>query len=192
LDSVPLLPGSWELTVPGYCFVAMALFASLLVRLVSTSLKWIERKLISGDGSEDRPEPAAAGAELDHGWWPSFLGKGKNGDALHGFWIGLLEFLGYPVILATGHLEAIGGWLALKALPPWKKWEVDRRAYVRFLICNLLVVGISFMWMTRCVEVKVAQPPTTSTLRGDAWLSERLESSTEWRPSHTSRQYVDQ
>jgi hypothetical protein len=149
LNSVSLLPGSWEFTVPGYCFVAVAFLASLLVRVVSATLKSIERERTGCKSSED-------------GWWQSFLGKGKNGDALHGLWIGWLEFLGYPVLLVTGRFEAIGAWLALKALPPWATWEKNRRAYARFLICNLLVVGISLLWMTRCVKPTTAQAPAGS------------------------------
>ncbi len=73
------------------------------------------------------------------------------GDYLHEFFVGCLEFLVYPVLMATGAHAYIGAWLTFKVAAQWKRWGEDRAHFNRFLILNaLLLLGSS--WLSRdCV-----------------------------------------
>jgi hypothetical protein len=59
--------------------------------------------------------------------------------------LGTLELLAYPIMMATGHWSAIGAWLGLKTVAQWEAWKQGRAQYNQFLIGNALVLIFSFI-----------------------------------------------
>lgn len=80
----------------------------------------------------------------------SFVGRGfgedrwYQNDYWHPFTLGALELAAYPILLAGNKPEYIAGWLVLKTLPRWGRWEEKRTAYNRFLVGNALVLLVSY------------------------------------------------
>jgi hypothetical protein len=81
----------------------------------------------------------------------SFSGVGNadpnDDDYWHPFIIGTLELLVFPYLMLTENWNYIGAWLALKTVSQWKSWTERRHVFNRFLIGNLLVIGISYAWL---------------------------------------------
>jgi hypothetical protein len=93
------------------------------------------------------------------GFWKSFWGAlvgfifvedkkfRARSDFTLPFWLGFLELLAYPVLIATGALSVIGAWIAFKALAQWRTWTTHRFTFNRFLLGNALVVFASY-WLS--------------------------------------------
>ena len=74
-------------------------------------------------------------------------------DYFHGFFVGLLELLVFPVLIATGAHAYIGAWLSFKVVAEWRRWGEDRTDFNRFLILNALVLVGSYWLSGRCIAV---------------------------------------
>jgi len=58
--------------------------------------------------------------------------------------IGFSEISFYPVLIVTDNLGAIGAWLIIKTAGGFKLWENNQRAFNRFLVLNLINLGIAY------------------------------------------------
>lgn len=58
--------------------------------------------------------------------------------------IGFAEVSFYPILLSTNNLSVIGGWLAIKTAGGWNQWHEHPIAFNRFLVSNLINLGIAF------------------------------------------------
>lgn len=108
----------------------------------------------------DAEAEAGKVAEPGKGWtvrrtfWECF--KGNSTSKAHAdFWlnwlIGFSEIAAYPVLLKTGYLSAIGGWLLLRTAGSWGGWKVSRTSFNRFLLCIILELAISYFMMAHYV-----------------------------------------
>src|SRR5512134_3247358 len=79
-------------------------------------------------------------------------------DYFHGFFVGLLQLLVFPVLIATGTQAYIGAWLGFKVVAQWKRWAEDRTSFNRFLILNALVLLFSYWLSARSIVVGVRFP----------------------------------
>lgn len=113
------------------------------------------------DGEHLQSEQDAAGKQLQKKpwrtrFWYSFSGWSARhagvDDYLLPVIIGISEIIVYPVFMASGHLEVVGGWLVIKTAGQWGKWAQSRTAFNRFLVGNLSVLAVSY-WLTRFINV---------------------------------------
>ena len=70
----------------------------------------------------------------------------KRSDFLSPFFLGLLELIAFPILIATGALTVIGAWIGFKAIAQWGTWKEERFTFNRFLLGNALVVAVSY-WL---------------------------------------------
>jgi hypothetical protein len=73
------------------------------------------------------------------------------GDYLLPFFVGFAEAACYPVLLKTGMIEVIGGWLAIKAAGLWRNWGGSRIAFNRFLVANLVLLAFSYFYLAKFI-----------------------------------------
>ncbi len=138
-------------------YVLFAGLLSLAVRVVMVLLKMPERqsgktRLVSfienlkGFGSNRQVDDYLY-EELD--------------DYLYPFYLGCIEFLSYPVLIAADLWSFIGAWLAFKTLGQWEHWKKSRHTFNRFLIGNALVIILSLLIMVGFVQSSGYVPPVT-------------------------------
>ena len=82
-------------------------------------------------------------------------------DYLYPFYLGFLEFLSYPVLMAADLWPFIGVWLTLKTAGQWEHWKKSRHTFNRFLIGNALVIILSLLIMVGFVQSSGYVPPVT-------------------------------
>jgi hypothetical protein len=82
-------------------------------------------------------------------------------DYLYPFYLGFLEFLSYPVLMAADLWPFIGVWLTLKTAGQWEHWKKSRHTFNRFLIGNALVIILSLLIMVGFVQSSGYVPPAT-------------------------------
>ena len=73
-------------------------------------------------------------------------------DYLYPYYLGFLEFLSYPVLMAAELWPFIGVWLAFKTAGQWEHWKKSRHTFNRFLIGNALVIILSLLVMVVFVQ----------------------------------------
>ncbi len=138
-------------------YVLFAGFLSLAVRVVMALLKVPERKSgktrfisfidnLKGFGSNRQVDDYLY-EELD--------------DYLYPFYLGFIEFLSYPVLMAADLWPFIGIWLAFKTGGQWEHWQKSRHMFNRFLIGNALVIILSLLIMVDFVQGSEYVPPVT-------------------------------
>lgn len=167
--SPPLLSG-WSLSIDGLYYVLAAICASIAIRAILAIFKaWG-----IGDGEphnfiEEKNVPGAA-RELQKKSWlrralSSFRGFGGPPElsaSINDYWlptiIGIAELVSYPVFLSIGNITVIGAWIAIKTAGQWRVWEKSRTAFNRFLVGNILVLLVSYFWLTKYVILKLADP----------------------------------
>src|SRR5712692_6699599 len=82
-------------------------------------------------------------------------------DYLYPFYLGFIELLSYPVLMAADFWSFIGAWLAFKTLGQWEHWKKSRHMFNRFLIGNALVIILSVLIMVSFVQGSEYIPPVT-------------------------------
>jgi hypothetical protein len=82
-------------------------------------------------------------------WFQDFVGIHPDRDFRKDLWIptvtGTFELFIYPVAIASGDWQALGGWIAIKTAVGWKRWSDDRGIYTRFVMGNGLIIWLSFL-----------------------------------------------
>jgi len=147
----PLLAG-WHLSLGVPCYLILCAFLALLLRIVVCVFRaWAIQR---GDFPDSENEPGR-GWPFHLAFWECFKGFSRN-TAHVDLWlsavIGFAELAAYPVLLRLGHWSLIGAWLALKTSGQWGGWRVSRTSFNRFLLSNLLNLGLSFFWLARYVS----------------------------------------
>jgi hypothetical protein len=84
-------------------------------------------------------------------FWPIRTVDDLNDLGL-GFLIGFAEIASYPVLIYTDNMSAVGWWIALKIAGGWVGWKDKPTALNRFLLSNLLNMGIAYCLMLRYVQ----------------------------------------
>ncbi len=91
-------------------------------------------------------------SKLGKHWWVAFKGFDAQEPFTNDYWqtwiIGVLELISFPILLASGYAQYIGGWLIIKTLPQWTHWQNRRWVYNRFLIGNAIILLIAY-FMTK-------------------------------------------
>lgn len=122
-------------------YIVCAATLSLVVRLALSALKAFQRDRATGFcRTFGRNFKGWGGAETANDYW-------------YPFFLGVLEFLSYPALMATGNWTFIGAWLGFKTLAQWKHWGENRPAFNRFLIGNALVLTLSLFVLTSLIKV---------------------------------------
>src|SRR2546427_9116098 len=115
-------------------YVLFAGLLSLAVRVVMALLKVPERK--SGKtrfvSFIDKLKGFGSNREVD-----DYLYEELD-DSLYPFYLGFIEFLSYPVLMAADLWPFIGIWLAFKTAGQLEHWKKRRRMFKPFLIGNAL------------------------------------------------------
>jgi len=138
-------------------YVLFAGLLSLAVRVVMAFLKMPERKNgktrfvsfiknLKGFGSNRQVDDYLY-EELD--------------DFLYPYYLGFIEFLTYPVLMAADLWSFIGVWLAFKTAGQWEHWKKSRHTFNRFLIGNALVIILSLLIMVGLVQGSEYIPTVT-------------------------------
>jgi hypothetical protein len=150
-DPMPDLIHSWAIEAPAL-YVSLAALGSFAVRLLSCTLKAMDT--FTGDS-------AKAPRGFRSRFWVSFRGFGsnplENDDYWHPFVLGCMELVALPVLMVMGAWNFVGAWVAFKALGNWKVWTERRSPFNRFLICNLAMLLLSFLLLSRLVHVERAE-----------------------------------
>src|SRR5205085_2933019 len=60
------------------------------------------------------------------GWHP----EARQRDWDQTLFLGYMEMVAYPILIAKGHGEAVAGWIGLKTVPHWQQWLSHRESYV--------------------------------------------------------------
>jgi hypothetical protein len=146
------LVGGWTVSISPWLYLAICIFLALLVRLVHSSIK--ASSIAVGKASEEHHKDLLNQSFLKR-FWASFQGSKKSSvtDLWLGGVIGFAEIAAYPVLIFTNNLSAIGGWLAIKTAGNWDAWHREPRNFTRFLVANLINLGIAYFitmrWITR-------------------------------------------
>src|SRR5881398_57296 len=130
-------------------YVLFAGLLSLAVRVAMALLKVPERK---------------SGKTRLVAFIDNLKGFGSNrqvDDYLYPYYLGFLEFLSYPVLMAADLWPFIGVWLAFKTAGQWEHWKKSRHMFNRFLIGNALVIILSLLIMVSFVQGSEYIPPAT-------------------------------
>ena len=118
-------------------YIVFACAICLVIRAVLSVWRWSEYR------SQLEPQPK---------FWNILRGYGsgeKADDYLQPLFLGLMELLVYPILIANDKPEYIGAWLGLKVLPRLGEWSKQRNTYQRFLIGNAAVIVASY-WLRKC------------------------------------------
>jgi len=160
------LCSSWHLTVPWWEYLVCCVVAALVVRGVLC----LDKAAAIGTGghlSEDEMKTPDVQRDLEQrGVWvfckrywtafSGFLGHPNIADYWLPAIIGFSEASAYPVLMVLDRCTVIGAWLLIKTAGNWRGWVRSRATYNRYLVGNILVIAISYLWLTHFVEVAVA------------------------------------
>jgi hypothetical protein len=156
----------WALKVHPVLLLAFAMGGATFVRLFLSFWKALAVSTGEFDVCRDADEPDRdAGSRLreededclDRFWlvfwgWSERLSIGAR-DYWLNFFIGVAELCAYPVLIASGQVEVIGGWVAIKTAGQWQAWQKCRTSFNRFLLGNILILAISYLWLQHFVIV---------------------------------------
>jgi hypothetical protein len=154
----------WYLSIPLLCYLSLCVVGSISLRAVFFTFRaWAVRRGDFPDSASNSQKEGAGSPEPGEGWpfwqafWECFKGFSEykaHADLWLNGLIGFAELAAYPVLMKTGYLTAIGGWLLLKTAGSWSGWKVSRTSFNRFLLNNICELGIAYLLLTRYVQVK--------------------------------------
>jgi hypothetical protein len=135
------------------CYLISVIVAVVLIRVILVLFKVLAMKDGEHRPDTDKPDPITnySFKNLFRIGFSGFCGNATTRDYLLPALIGFAELAAYPVLFETNQLSVIGGWLALKTAGQWSVWKTSRTAFNRFLLGNLLTIGLSFFWLSRFV-----------------------------------------
>lgn len=159
----PNLITGWKLTISTSEYLFYCLIATVSIRAFLAIFRAFA--IGSGEHLEDSVEGASnisQSGEVDisqckfrYRWLISFAGFAGHKN-IRDYWlstvIGFSEAVCYPVIIFLNQPVIIGGWLAIKTAGQWRVWGKSRTAFNRFLVGNLLVLGLSYCWLLRYIS----------------------------------------
>jgi hypothetical protein len=137
----------WYLSVPVTYYLLLCIVGTIALRAVFFTFRaWAVQRGDFPDSASNSRRDAGVSPELGEGWpfWRAFWEcfKGFSTQKAHAdLWlnglIGFAELVAYPVLLKTGYLTVIGGWVLLKTAGSWSGWRVSRTSFNRFLLNNI-------------------------------------------------------
>jgi hypothetical protein len=153
----PLLYG-WSLSIPSYLYVfGYCLTLAILLRILHST--WRALAIQRGDFPESNPRntPRHFWRALSLCFWGINQFK-EHSDLWLPTLIGWTELSIYPVLIAMGRYEFIGGWILVKAAGGWTGYAQSRTSFNRFLFFNLVTLitacGLSlFVDPTPCARL---------------------------------------
>ena len=150
--SINLLVG-WYLSISPILFLLYCMIVSLIVRVIIMIFKTFALK--------DRVNELSTSYSFWGTFFRAFTGFGFSGkdvndnhlyrdvnDNLLSFFIGAIEAGAYALFIFVNQPLLIGGWLALKTAGQWKNWAKTRTVFNRFLFGNILVILLSYFWLS--------------------------------------------
>lgn len=143
----------WRITIPIPYYLIWCVVATIIVRAVLC----LFRAWAMGTGEYLDKEDKTPISERSYikRYFQAFSGFTGHKN-IRDYWlpaiIGFSEVASYSVLIFLNQTVIIGGWLALKTAGNWKVWERSRTAFHRFLLGNLLILGISLFWMLRFIS----------------------------------------
>jgi hypothetical protein len=145
-SSTSLVDG-WTLELAAWKYLLTCGGLALAVRVIQCGFK-------AATAAHDEHGPEFKSLSLPKRFWVAFNGVQDKqvADYFLGLLIGFAEIASYPVLIFTGNLSVIGGWLAIKTAAGWNVWSQRRTAFNRFLFLNLLNLGIAYFVLLRWVE----------------------------------------
>ncbi len=149
IKNAPTLLDGWALTMHGGLFLLLCLGCVLITRIVQCAIKAFLMKQNDGEHGDKH-----VGKSWCKRWWVAF--KGFEDEKVADFWlgavIGFAELASYPVLIVTAHLPVIGAWLVIKTAAGWRTWSEKPTAFNRFLILNLVNLGLAYFLLVRWVK----------------------------------------
>jgi hypothetical protein len=143
--SYVLYGSGWHLSISIFGYLFYCALASLVVRIVSSAIKALDGE----SWFEDYPGKSPREIFLIS---LSGFGRGETiKDCWFPFFIGFAEFSAYPVFIYFDEIIVIGGWLAIKTAGQWEKWGKSRLIFNRFLVSNIVVLAVSYLWLTKYI-----------------------------------------
>lgn len=136
-------------------YLVSVVVAVVIIRIILAVFKALATKDGEHRRDTEKPDPIKD-YSFKNLFWVGF--SGFSGDiTTRDYWlpalIGFAELCAYPPLIMSNQLAVVGGWLALKTAGQWNLWGTSRTAFNRFLVANLLVIGISFFALSRFVKV---------------------------------------
>jgi hypothetical protein len=153
----------WYLSIPVMCYLVFCIIGTIALRALFFMFRaWAVQR---GDfpGSKSNSDKEDVHIEPGEGWpfwqafWECFKGSSKHkahADLWLNAFIGFAELAAYPVLLKTGYLTVIGGWLLVKTAGSWGGWKISRTSFNRFLLNNISELAIAYLLLTRYVQVR--------------------------------------
>ncbi len=147
---------NWYLSTPPCAYLFRCILATLIIRAIVFAFR--AAAVTKGDFPNDEKDPQPGkNWSFEHAFWECFK-RFSESKAHADLWlnaiIGFAGLAGYPVLMKTGYLSAVGGWLALRTAGNWGGWKISRTSFNRFLVSNLLELGTAYFWLTRFVQVR--------------------------------------
>ncbi len=149
----PILAEGWRVTISLQYYLFWCMILTLTVRFVICFF----RAWAMGTGEHLDKEDKTPISERSYikRYFQAFSGFTGHKN-IRDYWlpaiIGFSEVACYPVLIFLNQTVFIGWWLALKTAGNWKVFEKSRTAFYRFLLGNLLILGVSFFWMLRFIS----------------------------------------
>ena len=156
----------WHLSHP-WKYLVFCLLISAVLRAVASMFR--AAAMTRGDIRPSKSEQLPSfGLAFGQCFWG--LGKDKtHADLWTNFIVGFAEIAAYPVLLKTGNISIVGGWLALRTALGWSGWRTTRTSYNRFLIISLAELAIAYFWLSHYVELGGNLPVAASAAPSKWW-----------------------
>lgn len=142
------LTHGWKLNISNVDYIIVCLILSLIVRLILTIFKAIA--VIKGDYKDFNTK------SFKEAYLKCFFGFQTNDERVNDYFfnmiIGFAELVTYPLLIFLNYPLVIGGWIALKTAGQWGFWEKNRTTFNRYLVGNIIVIAMSFIWLLRYFE----------------------------------------
>jgi ABC-type sugar transport system permease subunit len=149
----PLFDG-WQLTIPGAGYLLVCLLVALGLRGVQSVFRaWAVQR---GDFPHDEHSKKGVVIEkFGQAFWHCFGGFNQfkeHSDLWLQFLINVMELIAYPVLLVLGQSLIIGGWIGIRTAGGWTGWSVSRTSFMRFLFVSLLILAVSYLWLSHYIK----------------------------------------
>ncbi|MBW8003112.1 MAG: hypothetical protein FVQ80_14015 [Planctomycetes bacterium] len=145
--------GSW------IWYLAQCVIAALVIRAIINVFKTFSLRDGEPFDSKKYKDRDSYNAVKAMSWCKTFRGSYVGFSKEHWFFrdywlgglIGLAELIIYPFLLSKGKWQIIGGWIAIKTVPQWSVWIRSRSTFNRFLLANIIVLAVSYVWLRHYV-----------------------------------------
>jgi len=148
----PLFDG-WHLTASWVQYMSYCVLTALALRVVQSLLR--ARAVQKGDFPHADDDISAVIPEFGKAFWYCFNGFNRykeHSDLWLQFMIHVFELAAYPVLLVLGQPAVIGAWIGIRTAGGWTGWSVSRTSFLRFLLLSLLILSLSYFWLSQYIK----------------------------------------